>query len=93
MLLLTHTITKLYPIHSPDQPCGQSGTPKDWLWTAITFAGASHTTHLLTLQETAIRESLCSQHFNRNIESISPLNKDKNNIILNQDKAINPFNT
>lgn len=41
-----HTMTKLYPIHRPDQPYGQSGMLMDWLCTAITLAGASHTTHL-----------------------------------------------
>ncbi len=42
-----HTIAKLYPIQSDVQLCGHSGILSDWLWTAITFAGASHTTQRL----------------------------------------------
>lgn len=40
------TMRKLYPIQRPVHPCGQSGIFNDWLCTANTFAGTSHTTHL-----------------------------------------------
>lgn len=40
------TIIKLYPIHNSLQPFGHSGIATDWLCTAITLVGASHTEHL-----------------------------------------------
>ena len=44
------TIAKLYPIQSPSQLRGHSGTFMSWLWTASTFAFVSHTTHLMVMR-------------------------------------------
>lgn len=37
---------KLYPTQISLQPPGHWGIDMDWLWTAITLVGASHTEHL-----------------------------------------------